>query len=85
MTVYIVPSLPRCQCYHAISILFSNDLWLFDWLLDSGREDLAGDPVDLVREASFFDAEVEILANLAVCIWSERGVWPVTNALLTPA
>jgi len=71
---------PLCMRYQAISLLFSNDLWLFNWLLDGSRRHLNGTAADLVREASFFDPEIEVLALLAVCIWTERGLWPVSNA-----
>lgn len=77
-----VPSLAFCHRHHAVSFLFANDPQLFEFMFDADHRHLCALPSALVRESWFLPLEERVLAVLALCIWTERGHWPVHEAYL---
>ena len=82
MKLDTAPSLSFCQRHRAISLLFANDPDLFDFLFEPEHHHLNCMPSSLVRDARHLPREKRVLAILALCIWTERGVWPVHEAYL---
>lgn len=71
MRFKILETLPVCQRHHAVSLLFSNDLYLLDFLLNADRSTLRENSKTLWEESEFLPLEEKVLVRIGLHFWTE--------------